>query len=147
MQWACTHWGASEPKKSGVESWLHGLSRIISRVIQNRHCRRAAQKTSTKRKATQLLLTPALAAAAALCTKVGPLGYNMVLWRGWGVRFMQRSCTFCLGVPRWALPLPVFLAVCVMYVCENPYYSMIMKMLTTFVYYYLRSMAGFMIMV
>ena len=87
---------------------MHGLSRIISRVIQDRHCRRAAQKTSTKRKATQLLLTPAPAAAAALCTKVGPLGYSMVLLGVWGVRFMQRSCMFCLGDPKWALPFPMF---------------------------------------
>ena len=41
----------------------------------------------------------------------------------------------------------VFLAVCVVCVCENSYYVMIMKKLATFIYYYLRTMAGFMIMV
>ena len=32
-------------------------------------------------------------------------------------------------------------------VCEKPYYVMIMKKLATFIYYYLRTMVGFMIMV
>ena len=36
---------------------------------------------------------------------------------------------------------------CVVYVCENSYYVMIMKKLATFISYYLRTMAGFMIMV
>ena len=45
--------------------------------------------------------------------------------------------------------LALFFLLCVwcMYVCENSYYVMIMKKLATFIYYYLRTMAGFMIMV
>ena len=35
----------------------------------------------------------------------------------------------------------------VVYVCENPYYVMIIKKLATLIYYYLRSMVGFMILV
>ena len=41
----------------------------------------------------------------------------------------------------------VFLAVCVVCVCENSYYVMIMEKLTTLVYCYMRSMVGFMILV
>ena len=36
---------------------------------------------------------------------------------------------------------------CVVYVCENSYYVMIMEKLTTLIYYYMRSMVGFMILV
>ena len=36
---------------------------------------------------------------------------------------------------------------CVVYVCENSYYVMIMEKLTTLVYCYMRSMVGFMILV
>ena len=97
------------PCKNAWCVWIpkQSISGAFQRITPTQsHCRRAAQKMSTKRKATQLLLTPAPAAAAALCTKVGPLGYSMVLLGGWGVRFMQRSCMFCLGDPKWALPFP-----------------------------------------
>ena len=36
---------------------------------------------------------------------------------------------------------------CVVYVCENSYCVMIMKKLTTLIYYYMRSMVDFMILV
>ena len=36
---------------------------------------------------------------------------------------------------------------CVVCVCENSYYVMIMEKLTTLIYYYMRPMVGYMIMV
>ena len=65
---------------------------------------------------------------------------NRGQWTGTFAMSSLRSCQYgALG--------SVSLAVCVVYVCENPYYSMIMEKLTMLIYYYLRTMVGFMILV